>query len=78
MKWKLISFAEIETPMAPYVSLRVVGIVESEGGDRVTARVRSGGKLDIGMVGELMRGGRQRSDVFLPAYKTNDISRPFL
>ncbi len=56
-------------PLAPYVSLHVVGIVESERGERAVAKINARGKLYIGMGGELIRTDHDGLNVFLPQKK---------
>jgi hypothetical protein len=69
MKWTLISYTEIEMPLAPHVSVHVVGILESERGERAIAKISAHRKLHIGMSGELMRTDHEGLNVFLPGYK---------
>jgi len=66
MKWRLVSYTEIEQPLAPYVSVHVVGIVESPDGERAIAKISARGSLHIGMDGELMRTEREGLNVFIP------------
>ncbi len=66
MEWTLVSYTEVERPLAPYVSVQVVGIVESEIGERAIAKVKARGGLFIGMKGEVIRLEREQMNVFLP------------
>jgi uncharacterized OB-fold protein len=69
MEWTLVSYTEIERPLAPYVSVHVVGIVESEEGKRAIARINPHGLLRIGMKGELIKTDHGALNVFQPAQK---------
>jgi hypothetical protein len=53
--WTLISFTEIAAPLAPFKPGHVVGIVESDGGEREIIQVEGGHRLHIGMKGEIGR-----------------------
>jgi len=66
MKWTLVCYEEVEEPVAPYVSVHIVGIVVNERGERAIARVNPRGRIHIGMAGGLMRNERKGHNIFLP------------